>query len=69
MHQDEEWEHRPHSMERGQNLCSHAEITIQGARSPDFLSDSSHVLCDLGLAASPLWAPASSCVHRTRFTG
>lgn len=68
MHQDEEWEHRPHSMERGQNLCSHAEITIQGAR---VLTSclTLLVLCDLGLAASPLWAPASSCVHRTRFTG
>ena len=69
MCQEEEWEHRSHSMERGKNLCSHAEITIQGARSPDFLSDSSHVLCDLGLAASPVWALASSSVHRKRFTG
>lgn len=48
--------HRPNFQQKEvQNICSHAELTIQGARGPDFLSDSaSHLLCDLGLAASPL---------------
>lgn len=62
--------HRPTSQgKEGQNICSHAEITIQGAKISNFLSDSApHLLCDLGLAASPLCALASSSIHWEGFS-